>query len=190
MFSFKPAFSLSSFTFIKRFFSSSSISVIRVLSSVYLRLLVFLPAILILVCDSSSPAFWMMYSAHKLNKQGDNKQRWHTLFPVESVHSSMSGSNCCFLTCIQVSQETSKVVWYSRLLNFHSCDPHKGFRVVEEAEIDVFLELLCFLHNLTNVDMSVWSLVPLPLQTPACTCWHSQLTYCWNLAEGFWAYSC
>ena len=124
MLSFKPAFSLSSFTFIKRFFSSSSIFVITVLSSVYLRLLIFLPAILILVCDSSSPAFWMMYSALKLNKQGDNKQPWCTPFPAEPVHSSMSGSNCCFLACIQVSQETSKVVWYSRLLNFHSCDPH------------------------------------------------------------------
>ena len=55
-------FSLSSFTFIKRFFSSS-LSAIRVVSSAYLRLLIFLPAILIPACASSSPAFLMMYSA-------------------------------------------------------------------------------------------------------------------------------
>ena len=72
--SFKPAFLLSSFTFIKRLFSSSSLSAIRVVSPAYLRVLVFLPAILIPVCASSSPAFLMMYSAYKLNKQGDNIQ--------------------------------------------------------------------------------------------------------------------
>ena len=70
----EPTFSLSSFTFIKRLFSSSSLFAIRVVSSVYLRLLIFLPAILIPACDSSSPAFFMMYSAYKLNKQGDNIQ--------------------------------------------------------------------------------------------------------------------
>ena len=60
---FNPTFSLSSFTFIKRLFSSSLLSAIRVVSSAYLRLLIFLPAILILACASSSPAFLMMYSA-------------------------------------------------------------------------------------------------------------------------------
>ena len=77
--SFKPIFSLFSFTFIKRLFSSSSLSAIRVVSSAYLRLLIFLPAILIPACASSSPAFLMMYSAHKLNKQGDNIQPWRSL---------------------------------------------------------------------------------------------------------------
>ena len=61
--SFKPTFSLSSFTLIKRLYSSSSLSAIRVVSSGYLRLLIFLPAILIPACASSSPAFLMMYSA-------------------------------------------------------------------------------------------------------------------------------
>ena len=65
---FKPTFSFSSFTFIKRLFSSSSLSTIRVVSSVYLRLLIFLPAILIPACASSSLASCMMYSAYKLNK--------------------------------------------------------------------------------------------------------------------------
>ena len=71
MLSFKPTFSLSSFTFIKRLFSSSSLSAIRVVSSAYLRLLIFLPAILIPACASSSPAFLMMHCAYKLNKKDD-----------------------------------------------------------------------------------------------------------------------
>ena len=61
MFSFKPAFLLSSFTFMKRLFSSSSLSVIRMVSSAYLRLLIFLPAILIPALASSSPAFHMIF---------------------------------------------------------------------------------------------------------------------------------
>ena len=63
MLSFKPTFSLSSFAYIKRLFSSSSLSAIRVMSSAYLRLLIFLLAILIPACASSSPTFLMMYSA-------------------------------------------------------------------------------------------------------------------------------
>ena len=65
--SFKPAFSLSSFTLIKRFFSSSWFSAVKVVSSAYLRLLVLLLTILIPASDSSSLAFRMMYSAYKLN---------------------------------------------------------------------------------------------------------------------------
>ena len=79
MLSFQSNFSLSSFTFIKRLYSSS-LSAIRVVSSAYLRLLIFLLAILIPACDSSSPAFLMMYSAYKLNNQGDNIQTWWTPF--------------------------------------------------------------------------------------------------------------
>ena len=79
--SFKPTSSSSSFTFIKRLFSSSSLSA-DVVSSAYLRLLVFLLAILIPGCDSSSLAFHMMYSAYKINKQGNNIQPWHTPCPI------------------------------------------------------------------------------------------------------------
>ena len=71
-----------SFTFIKRLFSFSSLSVMRVVSFMYLSLLIFHPAILVLACDSSSLAFHMMYSAYQLNKQGDNIQPWHTPFPI------------------------------------------------------------------------------------------------------------
>ena len=126
MLSFKPSLSLYSFIFIKRLFSTSSLSVIRVVSSAYLRLFIFLLAILVLACASSSPAFCPMYSAYKLNKQGDNIQP-DVLFPnVEPVRCSMSDSNCCFLTCIGISQEAWKVVCYSHLFkNFPVyCDPH------------------------------------------------------------------
>ena len=67
----------------------------------------------------------------------------------------MSGSNCCLLTCKQVSQETGKVVWYSHLFRnfpqFVVIHTVKGFSLVSEAEIDVFLELPCFLQDKTNV---------------------------------------
>ena len=55
-----------------------------------------------------------LYSAYKLNKQGDHIQPWHTPFPIwnQSV-CSMSSSKCCFMTCIQISQEAGQVVWYS-----------------------------------------------------------------------------
>ena len=82
MLNFKPAVLLSSFTFIMRLFSPSSFYAIRVVSSAYLRLLIFLPAILIPAHASSSPAFFIMYSAYKLNKQGDNIQPWPTPFPI------------------------------------------------------------------------------------------------------------
>ena len=80
MLSLKPAFLLFSFTFINRLFSSSSLSAIRVVWS-YLKLLIFLPAILIQASASFSIAFHVMYPAYKLNKQGDNIQPWCT-FPI------------------------------------------------------------------------------------------------------------
>ena len=88
-------FPLSSFTFIKRLFSSSSLSTIRVASSAYLRLLIILPAILIPVCASSSPEFLMMYSAHKFNKQGDNIH----LLAVYFFLSHRKKLNCKEITC-------------------------------------------------------------------------------------------
>ena len=69
----------------------------------------------------------------------------------------MSGSNCCFLTCIQVSQQESKVVWYSHLFKnftlFCVCVIHtvKGFKVVNEAEVDAFLEFPCFFYDPADV---------------------------------------
>jgi len=68
---------------------------------------------------------------------------------------SMSGSNFCFLTCIQISQVAGKVVWYSQLLkNFSQCvviHTVKGSSVISEAEIDVFLEFSCFFYDPADV---------------------------------------
>ena len=76
-------------------------------------------------------------------------------FPsFEPVHCSMSSSNCCFLTCIQVSQKAVKVLWYFHLFkNFPVVVIHtvKDFSIVNEAEVDVSLEPPCFLHDTTNV---------------------------------------
>ena len=67
----------------------------------------------------------------------------------------MSGSNYCFLICIQISQEAGKVVWYSHLFrnvpHFVVIHTVKAFGVVKETEIDVFLELLCFFYDPTDV---------------------------------------
>ena len=92
--SFKPTFSHSSLSFIKRLFSSPSPSVIKVVSSAYLKLLIFFLAYLIPACASSSLEFLMMYSAYNLNKQGDNIQSWCTLFPIWN----QSDVTCQFLT--------------------------------------------------------------------------------------------
>ena len=69
MLSFRSTFSLFSFTFTKKLFSSSSLSAIRVVSFAYLRLLILLLAIMIPACTLSNPAFLLMHSAYKLNKQ-------------------------------------------------------------------------------------------------------------------------
>ena len=82
MLSFKPTFQLSSFIFINKLFSSSSLSAIMVVLSEYLRLMIFLPPILTPACASSSLAFHMMNSACKLNKPGENIQPWCTPFRI------------------------------------------------------------------------------------------------------------
>ena len=68
----------------------------------------------------------------------------------------MSGSNCYFLTCIQISQEAGKVVWYSHLFkNFPVCCDLiytvKGFSIANDAEVDVFLEFSCFFYDPMDV---------------------------------------
>ena len=70
---------------------------------------------------------------------------------LEPVCCSMSSSNCCFLTCIQISQEAGQVVWYSHLLKnfpeFVMVHTVKGFGIVNKAEVDVFLELFWFFND-------------------------------------------
>ena len=67
----------------------------------------------------------------------------------------MSNSKCCFVTCIQVSQEAGQVVWFSHLFQnfpqFIVIHTVEGFGVVNKAEIDVFLELSCFFDDLVDI---------------------------------------
>ena len=151
MLSFKPTFSLSSFTFIKRLFSSSSLSAMRVVSSVYLRFLIFLPAILIPACASSSPVFLMMYSSYKLNKQGDNIQPWYTPFPIWN----QSVVPCPVLTVaswpayrfLKRQVRWSGIPISFRIFQFIVIHTVKDFGIVSKAEIGVFLELSCFFND-------------------------------------------
>ena len=74
---------------------------------------------------------------------------------LEPVCCSMSSSNCCFLTCIQISQEVGQVVWCSHLFEnfpqFIVIHTVRGFGIVNKAEIDVFLELSCFCDDPADV---------------------------------------
>ena len=123
MLSFKPSFSLSSFTFIKRFFNSSSFSAISMVPSVYLRFL---------------------YSFDVLLSQSETSP---------SYNCSLFSSNCCFLTCIQFLRRKvrwSGIPVSLRIFQFVVIHTVKGFNIVNEAE--VFLELPCFFHDPTDID--------------------------------------
>ena len=90
----------------------------------------------------------------------------HSFSYLEPVCCSMSSSNCCFLTCIQISQEAGQVVWYAHLFQdfpqFIVIHTVKGFAIVNEAERDVFLELSCFFDDPADVGnlISVHLLIP------------------------------
>ena len=138
-------------------FSSSLLSAISwVVSSVYLRLLIFLPAILIPACASSSPAFHMMCSAYKLNKQGDNIQPWHTPFPIWNqtivpcpVLTIASWPAYRFLRR-QVRWSGIPITWriFPQFVVIHTV---KGFGIVHKSEVDVFLEFSCFFKDPVDV---------------------------------------
>ena len=194
MLSFKPAFSLSSFTF-KRLFSSSTLSAIRVVSSAYLRL-TFLLAICIPAYTSSSPTFRMMYSAYKLNKQGDNIQPWHTPFPIW---------NQSVVTCLALTIASwpvyrflrRQVRWCgipisSRIFQCVAIYIVKGFGVVNKADVDVFLEFYSF-DAPTDVDnlisgssafsissLNIWKLMVHILLKPGLENFKHYLTSEWN----------
>ena len=96
----------------------------------------------------------------------------------------MSSSNCCFLTCIQISQEAGQVVWYSHFfMNFPQfvvIYRVKGFSVVNKAEVEVSLELSWFFDDPT--DVGIWSLVLLPFINPTWTSGSWRFTYYWSLS--------
>ena len=145
---FKPTFSLSSLTYIKRLFSSSH-SVIRVVSSAYLRLLIFLLATWFQL------VLYPTFPAYKLNKQGDNIQPGHTPFPIWS----QSVVPCLVLTIAswsayrflrrQVKWSGIPISW--RIFQFVVIHTVKGFGIINKAEIDVFLELSCFFDDPADV---------------------------------------
>ena len=104
---------------------------------------------------------------------------------LEPVCCSMSSSNCCFLTCIEVYQETGQVFWYSHLFQnfpqFIVIHTVKGFGIVNKAEIDVFF-WNCLIFSMIQQMLAIWSLVPLPFLNPAWTSGSSRFMYCWSLA--------
>ena len=168
---FKPALSLSSFTLIKRLFSSSLLSAIRIVSSTYPRLVMFLLPISIPACNSSSWHFsWCTPHVGYTTRLNNQTALLYPSLDLEPISCYREGSNCCFLTHIQVSQETSEMVWYAhffksfpQLIMIHTV---KGFSEVNEVEVDVFLKVPCFLYYPWM--LAVWSLVPLPFLNPAC----------------------
>ena len=120
-------------------------------------------------------------------KESDTTERlhFHFHFPyLEPAHCSMSGSNCCFLPCIQISQEAGKVVLYSHLFKnfpqFVVTHTVKGFSIVDEAEVDIFLKFSSFFSDPADVS-SLISSSPAFIN-PACTSGSSQFMYCRSLA--------
>ena len=172
--SFKPTFTLlfhfyqviTFITFITfhfyQLFSSSSLSAIKVVSFAYLRLLIFLPAILIPAYASPSLTFHMMYSAYKLNNQGDKIKPWCTPVPIwnQSVVSCPVLTVASWLAYRFLRRQVR--VWYFHLLKnfpqFVVIHTVKGFGIVNKAEIDVFLELLLFLWSSRCWQFDLWFL--------------------------------
>ena len=96
----------------------------------------------------------------------------------------MFGSNSCFLTCIQISQEADKVAWYSHLFQnfpqFIVIYRVKGFGIVYQAEVDVFLELSCFFYDPTHVDNLISG--SSAFSKSSLNIWNSWFMYCWSLS--------
>ena len=97
-----------------------------------------------------------MYSAYKLNKQGDNTKPWCIPFPIWNQSVVPCPVLTYFLIHIQISQEAGQVVWYSHLFKnfpqFVVICTVKGFGIINKAEIDIFLEFSCFFSDPKDVD--------------------------------------
>ena len=91
----------------------------------------------------------------------------------------MSGSNCCFLTCIHVSQEIGKVVWYSHLFKNFPQFVVIHTITVNEAKVYIFLEFSCFFCYPTDVGNLISG--SSAFLNPAWTSGSSRFTYCWSL---------
>ena len=92
---------------------------------------------------------------------------------LEPVCCSMSSSNCCFLTCIQVSQEAGQMVWYSHLLKnfpqFIVIHTVEVFGIVKKGEVDAFLEFSCFFYDPTDVGSLIYLQVASCISSSACS---------------------
>ena len=98
----------------------------------------------------------------------------------EPVHCSVSGSNCCFLNCIWVSQEAGRVICYSHL--FKNCPQFVVIHTVKDLSIDNEAEVGFFFWNSFAFSLIQWMIL-LPFLNPGCTFGSSQFTYCWNLPQ-------
>ena len=126
----------------------------------------------------------MMYSAQNLNKGWQYTALTYSFSYLEPVCCSMSSSSCCFLTCIQISQDAGNLVWYSHLFQnfpqFIVIHIVKGFGIVNKAEIDVFLELSCFFHDPADVGNLISG--SFSFSKTSLNIISSRFTYCWSLA--------
>ena len=151
-----------------------------VVSSVYLRLLIFLLSILIPAYALSSPAFHMMYSAYKLNKQCDNIQLWHTPFPI-----GKQSVPCPVLTVaswpayrfLRKQVRWSGIPMFLRIFHSLLWSTESKFGIVNKAEVDFFWNSLAFL--MIQQMVAIWSLLPLPFLNAAWTSGISWFMYCW-----------
>ena len=152
---FEPDVSLSSFTSIKRLFSSSSLSAMRVVSSDYVQLLIFLPDIFIQVIASSSWAFLMMYSAYKLSNQGDDIQPWHTPFLIWNQSlvpcSVLAVASWPAYRYLRRQKRWSGIPISVSFPQFAVIHTVKGFCKFDEAEVGVFLQFSCFFYEPADV---------------------------------------
>ena len=138
-----------------------------------------------------------MYTSFKFNKQGDNIQPWCIPF---LICSSVSCSNCSFLTCIQISQEAGKMVWYSNLFRnspqFLVIHKVKRFSIVNKAEVDGFMESPCFFYDSVEVDnlisgssasskstLYIWKLSVHVLLKPSLKDFEYYLASMWNVCN-------
>ena len=163
----------------------------------YLRLLIFLPAILIPVYVSSSPAFHMMYSAKKLNKQVDKIQPWHTPFPnfsqsvVPSLVLAVASWPAYRFLRKQVRCSGSPISL--RIFHFFVIHTVKGFSVINEAEVDIFLESSCIFYNPTDIgnlisgssafsksSLNIWKFSANVLLKPRLKDFEHYLAHIWN----------
>ena len=113
----------------------------------------------------------------------------HSFPGMEPVCYSMSGSNCCFLTCIQISQEAGQVIWYSHLFKnfpqFVVIHTVKGFSIVNKAEVDAFLELSCFFGDPMDVGNFISELVYMQWQIGNCVAVIWSLHFCIYFSREF-----